>query len=104
MERTTEQVKGFILERVEQWLSDEGDSVGVSSEYEVLEEIEQYIANDKMLHRHQAKLLETLLDNECRFLAEQTFNSNGLYILQIDTLSIYPDVWAVYCRPGTYQI
>jgi hypothetical protein len=79
-----------------------GDIVDVDEDF--VSQLYGDIDHGKMLYKEQAKWLEKYLDDEYRFLAEHTYIEGSSYILHIDSLSIYADAWAMYCRPGTYMI
>jgi hypothetical protein len=102
-ERSREEVQEFVLERIGQWSADMIEESN-TEEHETLTSTYSDIERGKMLYKHQAKWLERKLEDECRFLAEHSLNSNSSFILQVDSLSIYADAWAIYCRPGTYMI
>lgn len=102
-ERSREEVQEFVLGRIEEWLSTQ-DRLDIADNYDKIEQIERDIDHNKMLYKHQAKLLETLLEDEYKFLAQHTYREGSSYILHMDSLSIYADAWAIYCRPGTYMI
>lgn len=102
-ERTRAEVKEFVLGRITQWLH-QLDSLEDAGECVALDHLYGHIENNMMLYKEEAKALERRLEDECKFLHDHTYNENSSYILHIDSLSIYADAWALYCRPGTYMI
>ena len=102
-ERTQEEATEFILERITQWISDL-DYVEDAAECVLLEQIQGRIENGVMLHKTHAKALEQYMEREVESLMLQNMNSNKNKILLIDDWGVYPDVWVMYCRPGSYQI
>jgi hypothetical protein len=104
MERTREEVKEFVLDKVKAYMNKILAEEVVGVDESLVDSVYADIEDDKMLYRHQAKWLENMLENECKFLHDHTYREGSSYILHIDSLGIYADAWAWYCRPGTYRI
>jgi len=103
--RSEEEVKQFVLERLSQWIKTSVEEADVTDDMEVtiLSQIYDKIVCDKMLSKPQAKYLESKLEDDLQeHIDVLATGCRGSIILQIDALSIYPDVWGMYCRPGTY--
>lgn len=101
MARDKEEVQEFIISRLDSWFTHMDRD---TEEYSLLSKAYDNIQTGCMLTRAQAKALENRLEEEARYQALTAHDKSGNFILAIDSLSIYPDVWAEYCRPGTYRI
>jgi hypothetical protein len=102
--RDKDEVKEWVLERIQNKL-DGLDILEDAGVYRHLEMIQGHIEHDIMLHKEEAKTLESILESELRYEVEQMAHREpSSIILKVDELSIYPDAWGLYCRPGTYQI
>ena len=103
--RSEEEVKQFVLERLSQWIKTSVEDVDVTDdmEFTILSQIYDNIVCDKMLSKPQAKYLESKLEDDLQeHIDVLATGCRGSIIIEIDALSIYPDAWAMYCRPGAY--
>jgi hypothetical protein len=102
--RDRDDVKEWVLGRIQNKL--EGlDIVEEAGVYRHLEMIQGHIEHDIMLHKEEAKTLESILESELRYEVENLAHQlPSSIILKVDELSIYSDAWGLYCRPGTYKI
>lgn len=101
--RDPQEVKDFILERMDEWYH--SDIYEAISGIEVrLTEIEEAIKSNTMLTKPQAKLLEALISRELEQRMDNWRAESSAPYLAVDTFSIYTDAWGIYCRPGTYSI
>lgn len=108
MERSIEEVKAFVLERLDMWMSST-DIVEEASEHRALEFIRDRIDGDRMLYKDDAKLLSQYIKKDVKDRVDilqyrMPQYSTESVIMEIDSLDMYSDIWALYCRPGTYRI
>lgn len=103
MGRTREEVQEWVVDSINRWY--DSDILEEISDIHVqLADLQNDIADGKMLYKEQASLLHKLLELELEEKLDNPPSVHSSKILWVDELSIYADVWARYCRPGTYMI
>lgn len=105
MERTKEELKEAMKEIIVKAIQDIDPN---GDDRRTLYTIHDKVGKDIMLTRDEAKLLEAYLEED-KDMKILDITDMGrvlalLTIMELDALGIYPDLWNIYCRPGTYSI
>mgnify|MGYP003409427710 FL=1 len=98
--RSEEEVTEWVIERIDKYQLDSEDRQHIDS----LDDLRDAIKFNPMLTKTQARLLEKLLSEDASEVLGRGNDSYHTAIQYIDRLSIYTDVWQMYCKQGTYSL
>lgn len=104
MERDTQEVRQWVDSKLMGYIQEHRHDENMLAEVTRVRDIRAKVRYGRMLDKEDATWLDQYLQDECKFLHDHTYTEGRNYILHIDSLSIYVDAWAQYCRPGTYKL
>jgi hypothetical protein len=99
--RSEEEVKDWLVDRIDKYQIDTEDSELVYKLEEIKDSVKYF---DNMLTKAQATLLDKLVQEDATEVLGRGNDGYMTAIQYIDELSIYTDVWQMYLRPGTYSV
>ena len=104
MERDVQEVRMFVLEVLRDYIQDNMEDETFTEDVSTARMVLKSIRNKVMLNKSDANWLNELIEGRLRAEIHYALEHKNSLALAVDELSIYSDIWGLYCRPGTYSI
>jgi hypothetical protein len=108
MGRSKDEVEYWMVPKLMAFIQENRRDEFMEDSVALARSVRHSIRRSEMLCKNEAKWLEDWLEES---LTDEIAGITGegeyiaeLNILKIDSLSIYADAWAIWCRPGSYTV